>query len=160
MYALYRGDEVEANCLYESCPKKKYLCRDIEYTLRMQCITIIGSAFFERCILLYNQIEGIDRYFNEFMDEVSSRNPVAEKIKHSVEKLIKAKDRVTAQIKAFYAGFAEFCLEVGPNSEHIINTLPIEDCCHSINSILSSQMGIDETYKNKIKEYFGELWQF
>ena len=48
--ALSRGDEAEADRLWQTCPRHRYVAHDFEYTLGVSALTMLGSLFFEKCV--------------------------------------------------------------------------------------------------------------
>lgn len=168
MSALARGDAAEADRLWDTCPKYLYSCHDLEFALRIQGISALSGIFFEECVRIYNLIQRIDAFRDGLIDDIEFfkqgdvNKGLSELIEHNQTQLKTAtdqKEKVTARLKALFAAFSEFFSEVGLNSEHILATLKIEECCYRINFLLSSKIEMDEEYKKEIKAKFLELWQ-
>jgi len=60
MAALSRADKTEANRLWQTCPRHKYLAYDFEYTLGVNCAIMLSGLFFQKCVLHYNNIMKVD----------------------------------------------------------------------------------------------------
>jgi len=158
--ALSRGDEVEANRLWDTCPKSTYLTRDTEYTLRVQCLSLVGHEFFYKCVFLYNQTKRIDELVNDYHQETTTIENKPSGDDEVIKPLFVVKEMYISHLKALYEGFKEFCNDIKLNSENIIKTLEIKKCCYSIDTLLSCDVPIDEEYKVTIKTHFQEMWLF
>jgi hypothetical protein len=169
MAALARADKAEADRLWDTCPMYSYSCHDLEFSLRVQCISVLGCAFFGKCVRLYNLIQRADIYIHdldrddEMTQEHCEDGKFIEWIEHNegLKKTVSEARKIgIGRIKALYVGFKQFCNEVGLNSEHILATLNIDECCHMVDFYLSSDIVMAEGYVKETKDYFLELWQF
>lgn len=174
MSALARGDEEEATKLWSTCPRYDYSCVDLNFTFRFESMNILGSEFFRRCVRHYNFIQRADAFIDGLMDDIEmfeegnnendqDTDAMSKLIEHNQEiinKTTKTRDKATGRLKALYEGFKQFCQECGLNSEDILKTLYIEECCYTIDYLLSSKIEMKEEDVKAIKDYFLELWNF
>jgi hypothetical protein len=160
MAALSRGDEVEANRLWDTCPKVSYLIQDVEYSSRVQCLSLLGHDFFYKCVFLYNQTKRIDELLNEYKIENLYLENKSLGDDKSMEPLVEVRKLYISRLKALYGGFKEFCDANKLNSDNILKTLKIENCCHSINTLLSCDIPENEEYQATVKIRFQDMWRF
>ena len=154
MAALVRNDIKEADQLWDSCPIYTYRMPDLEYSARFVDVILIGSVFFENCVLHYNTIKRADEFIASIENEFE--NPIdVEKI---LEKVFFARAVHITRLKALYQGLIQFCQHTGINSDDFINTLPIKKVCFEIEYLLSTDIEVDSTLIEQMKNMFLEYW--
>lgn len=163
--ALSRGDTTEADRLWYTCPRRLYQAYDFEYTLSINAVFVLKSAFFEQCVLLYNRIKKSELSIISFEQELEFEEQ--ERIGLLVaqtRKLIglsqKAKDTHISRLKGLFEGFKQFCAQATINDETILQLIPLKDCCQDLDILLSADVEIDQDYANKTKIFFLENWHF
>lgn len=163
--ALSRGDEIEADRLWQTCPRYKYDAHDFEYTLGVDALMMLSALFFEKCVLHYNLIKRADIFIMgseqdlEF-EEAEGFSDLAKKTRDLIELATKAQNAHMSKIKGLFEGFKQFCFSVGLDDENILKTIPIKDCCHDLDILLGTDIEIDMQYMNHIKDFFLEHWHF
>lgn len=61
-----------------------------------------------------------------------------------------------SKLKGLFEGFRRFCSEEALDSENILKTIPIAGCCHDLDTLLTSDIQIDQQYVNEVKDFFLE----
>lgn len=163
--ALSRGDEPEATRLWQTCPRHTYKTLDVEYTLRVNTLIMLGSMFFEKCIKHYNLIKKADMFIMSSeqdldCEELAGLEHLANQTRELIELVSKAQKAHISRLKSLYEGFRLFCSNIDINSECVLNTIPIKDCCYDLDILLASDTEIDVEYRNQIKDFFLKYWQF
>lgn len=163
--ALSRGDEIEANRLWQTCPRHTYEAYDFEYTLSVDALFMLSAIFFEKCIFHYNLIKRADLFMISFeedleFEEKNNLNDFANQTRKLIELSNQAQKIHTSQLKGLFEGFKQFCSSAGLDNESILKTSPIKDCCHDIDILLTCYIEIDMQYASQIKEFFLEHWHF
>jgi len=163
--AIGRGDEAEANRLWQTCPNYHYEETDIEYTSRISALIMLGSIFFEKCVYHYNHIQKANTCILATEHELGYENEknlveFSKITQRLLELSAQARNLHISRLKGLYEGFKQFCSDVGIRSENILNTLTIKGCCFEIDLLLSSEITIDTEYTQLIKEFFLENWHF
>ncbi len=163
--ALSRGDESEADRLWQTCPRYRYDTHDFQYTLSVDALMILSGVFFEKCVLHYNRIKKAEIFImsSEYDLEFEEKEGM-EDFANQSRKLIglanKAFNLNVSCIKGLFEGFKQFCIDADLDSENILKTIPIKDCCHDIDLLLSNKIEMDMQYVAFIKGYFSEHWHF
>lgn len=161
--ALSRGDETEANRLWQTCPRHRYVAHDFEYTLGVSAITMLGSLFFEKCVTHYNLIKRAELFIigAEQDLEYEEKEGLSDFANQS-RKFIKIPNTTQqahiSKLKGLFEGFRRFCSEEALDSENILKTIPIAGCCHDLDTLLTSDIQIDQQYVNEVKDFFLEHW--
>lgn len=154
MAALARNDIKEADHLWDTCPTYSYRMRDLEYSARFFDIVLIGSFFFENCVLHYNTIKRADEFIASIENEFE--NPLdVEKI---LEKVFFARAVHITRLKALYQGLIQFCQHTGINYDDFIKTIPINKVCFEIEHLLSAEIKVDNILVEQMKKMFLEYW--
>lgn len=165
MAALSRGDETEANRLWQTCPRYKYTAYDFEYTLSVTSAMMLGSLFFQKCILHYNNIKRADTIIigNEQdleFEEEKKLHDLANQTKNLINRVKKTQNKLISKLKGLFAGFKQFCSVVEFDYEYILQTIPLKECCHDLDILLATNNEPDTQYANQIQNYFQDLWHF
>lgn len=165
MEALVRGDEKEAQKLWETCPIHTYSITDMQFRERVSGIIMLGDLFFKMCVCSYSNIEKADGYI---YDQIEEREYALEhgfenlsSVSEDTLELVKAiRDTAIARLKALHLAFNDFCLAIEINIEHVLKDLPIKEACNYIDRWLKSDISADEDYREWAKEMFLENWGF
>jgi hypothetical protein len=163
--ALSRGDESEANKLWQTCPRYQYQAHDFEYTLSVSALMLLNALFFEKCVSHYNLIMKADSYAMGFeqdleFEEAEEYSESSKQAQGILDKIINAKNIHVAQLKGLFEGFRQFCSEAGLDSECLLKAIPVNDYCHDLNMLLATDIQTDIQYTSKIKSFFLEHWNF
>lgn len=163
--SLSRGDATEADRLWYTCPRRLYQAYDFEYTLSINAIFLLKSAFFEQCILLYNLIKKSELSTISFeqeleFEEQANFSLLVAQTKKLINLSQKAKDIHISQLKGLFEGFKQFCAEANIDDETILQLIPLKDCCQELDILLSADVEVDQNYANKTKVFFLENWHF
>ncbi|KTC87026.1 hypothetical protein [Legionella brunensis] len=161
--ALSRGDETEANRLWQTCPRHRYVAHDFEYTLGVSALTMLGSLFFEKCVMHYNLtkraellIMGSEQDLE--YEEKEGFNDFANQSRKFIEIVNTAQKAHISKLKGLFEGFRRFCADENLDSENILKTIPLESCCYDLAILLASDIQIDSQYVNQVKDFFLEHW--
>ena len=76
-----------------------------------------------------------------------------------IEILNTTKQAHISKLKGLFEGFRRFCSEEGFDSENILKTIPIANCCHDLDILLTSDIQIDPQYVNQVNDFFLEHWK-
>lgn len=161
--ALSRGDETEADRLWQTCPRYTYVAHDLEYTLGVSALTMLGSLFFEKCVLLYNLIKRVELLILGYeqdleYEEKEGLNDFANQSRNLIEIVSISQKANLSKLKGLFEGFRQFCLNKNLDSETILKTTSIEGCCHDLAILLASDVQIDPEYVSQIESFFLEYW--
>ncbi|HSW69781.1 MAG TPA: hypothetical protein VLI69_06505 [Gammaproteobacteria bacterium] len=151
--ALARGDEIEADKLWQTCPRYLYRAHDFLYTLSLNALTILNSFLFEKCVLHYNHIKKIDEFILEAGQDLSF-----EENEKLIESLEKSRNIQISRLKGLLEGFKLFCTDVNLDYENAINIMPIRDCCHDLDYLLESSVSANMEYVEQVKCFFLQQW--
>lgn len=161
--ALSRGDETEADRLWETCPRHRYVAHDFEYTLGVSALTMLRALFFEKCVMHYNLIKRAELLImgteqDLEYEEREGFSDVANQSRRFIEIVKTSQQAHISKLKGLFEGFKLFCSEVGFDSENILKTTSIKECCHDLKILLSSDIKMDLEYVNQAKYFFLEHW--
>lgn len=161
--ALARGDMAEADRLWQTSPRYHYMTHDLEYTEGVGSLIMLSSLFFEQCVYHYNLIKKAQMFIMGLEQDLDDEKKegltdLVTQTRKLLDVASKAQDVHVSKIKALFEGFKKFCIEVGLDSEAVLKTISINDCCNDIDFFLSSDIKIDETYINATKQFFLERW--
>ncbi|MGX6643247.1 hypothetical protein [Legionella pneumophila] len=161
--ALSRGDEAEADRLWQTCPRHRYVAHDFEYTLGVSALTMLGALFFEKCIMHYNLIKrgellimGAEQDLE--YEEKEGFSDCANQSRKFIAIVNTAQKVHTSKLKGLFEGFRQFCSDENLDSENILKTIPVEVCCHDLDALLMSDIQTDSQYTNQVKDFFFEHW--
>ena len=163
--ALSRGDEKEATRLWQTCPRYDYKCYDLEYTMRVTTIIMIGALFFEKCVGHYNLIKKAEILILSTKQDLKGKNVENQQnFRCQTKPLIalsnKTQELHLSKIKGLFHGFKQFCSTVGLDSETILKTVLLKDCCHDLDAMLETEIELNVQYANKMRSFFLEHWDF
>lgn len=161
--ALSRGDEIEADRLWETCPRHRYVAHDFEYTLGVSALTMLGALFFEKCVMHYNLIKRAELLIMSSEQDLEHEekegfSDLANQSRKFIAVLKKTQQAHISKLKGLFEGFGRFCSEEGVDSENILKTIPLAGCCHDLDMLLVSDIQIDLQYVNEVKDFFLEHW--
>lgn len=151
--ALARGDEVEADRLWQTCPRYQYRAYDCNYTSGFNTFMILNSMFFEKCVRHYNNVKKLDELILQDKQDLSG-----DQITNFIEIMNKPKESHISKLKGLFAGFKLFCEEANLDYENAITIIAIKQCCHDIEVLLASNVSIDMEYADQIKDFFISHW--
>ncbi|KTD73915.1 hypothetical protein [Legionella tucsonensis] len=162
--ALSRGDETEADRLWQTCPRYRYVAHDFEYTLGVSALTVLGSLFFEKCVTHYNLIKRAELLImgseqDLEYEEKEGFDDFAIQARKFIELLNKTQQTHISKLKGLFEGFRQFCSEEGFDSENILRTIPVHGCCHDLDALLASDIQIDPQHVSQVKDIFLEQWR-
>lgn len=163
--ALARADTIEADRLWQTCPRYQYHAHDFAYTLSLNAVMLLNSLFFEKCMFHYNQTKKIEGFILEaeydlaFVEEKNAKE-MANETQQLIEHTQKTLNTHLSRLKGLFAGFKLFCAEACLDYENVINITLIKDCCHDLDLLLESEFETDMQYMNHIKDFFLEHWDF
>jgi hypothetical protein len=163
--ALARGDKTEADRLWQTCPRYDYRCYDLEYTFRVNALTILNSIFFEKCIFHYNFIKKIDGFILEAehdlaFEEEKNMKEIARETEKLIEHTQKTLNTHISHIKGLFEGFKLFCSEACLDYENVINLTLIKKCCHDLDLLFESKIETDMQYADQMRDLFFGYWHF
>jgi hypothetical protein len=161
--ALSRGDKIEADRLWQTCPRHRYVAHDFEYTLGVSALAMLGALFFEKCVMHYNLIKRAELLImgaeqDLEYEEKEGFSDFAKQSRKFIEIVHTAQKVHTSKLKGLFEGFRQFCSDENLDSENILKTIPIEGCCHDLDALLMSDIQIDSQYTNQVKDFFFEHW--
>ena len=161
--ALSRGDETEADRLWQTCPRHRYVAHDFEYTLGVSALTMLGSLFFEKCVMHYNLIKRAELLIMGAEQDLEYEEKegfidFANQSRKFIEIVNTAQKAHTSKLKGLFEGFRRFCSDESLNSVDILKTIPVESCCHDLAILLASDIQIDSQYVTQMKDFFLEHW--
>lgn len=163
--ALARGDETEADRLWQTCPRYQYHAHDFAYTLRFNALMILSSIFFEKCIFHYNFIKKIDEFildaeYDLAFEEKENMEEIANETRKLIKLTQKSLNTHISRIKGLFEGFKLFCAEVCLDYENVINITLIKKCCHDLDLLLEAEVERDMQYADQVKVFFQQYWNF
>jgi hypothetical protein len=163
--ALSRGDKIETDRLWQTCPRHRYVAHDFEYTLGVSALTMLGSLFFEKCVMHYNLIKRAELLImgaeqDLEYEEKEGFSDCANQSRKFIAIVHIAQKAHTSKLKGLFEGFRRFCSNENLDSENILKTIPIEGCCHDLAILLASNIQIDSQYANQVKDSFLQHWNF
>ncbi len=162
--ALSRGDEIEADRLWQTCPRHRYVAHDFEYTLGFSALTMLGALFFEKCVMHYNLIKRAELLIIGYeqdleYEEKEGFNDLVNQSRKFIGTVKTAQLTHISKLKGLFEGFRQFCSAEGFDSENILKTVPIAGCCHDLGSLLiSTDIQMDSQYVHQVKNFFLEHW--
>lgn len=161
--ALSRGDKIEAERLWRTCPRQKYMAQDFEFTLSLNAIILLSSLFFEQCVKHYNLIQKIELMILDYEQDLESEEKDTHRdcLAHARKctdyvNLLKLKQ--ISKLKGLFEGFRLFCFDNNLDCEDILETIPLKDCCHDLDKLLSKDVQIDLKETIEIKNFFTQHW--
>jgi len=161
--ALSRGDEAEADRLWQTCPRHRYVAHDFEYTLGVSALSMLGALFFEKCVMHYNLIKRAELLIMSSeqdleCEEKEGLSDLANQSRKFIAILNTTQQTHISKLKGLFEGFRRFCSEEGFDSENILNTIPLAGCCYDLDALLVSDIQMDPQYVNEVKNFFLEHW--
>jgi hypothetical protein len=161
--ALSRGDEAEADRLWQTCPRHRYVAHDFEYTLGVSALTMLGALFFEKCVMHYNLVKRAELMIISSeqdleCEEKEGFKDLANQSRKFIAILNKTQQAHISKLKGLFEGFRQFCFEEGLDSENILKTIPIASCCYDLDRLLTNDIQINSQYLDQIKNFFLEYF--
>jgi len=165
MAALSRGDHAEADRLWQTCPRHRYIAHDFEYTLSVNAVITLGMIFFEKCVWHYNLIKKAEMFImhaeeDQEFEHREGHKELANQSRRLVELATKAENAHISKLKGLYEGFKQFCIAQGIDNGIMLKSVPVNDCCHDIDFLLASNIEANTQYAGQIKKFFSEHWHF
>jgi len=155
--ALAREDIVEADRLYDTCPKRDYTVCDKEYNCRLMILPCIKYLFYTQCAYYYNILVKIDSIIL-LIEATSVQNPSEEDARY--DKMHDRHDIFVGRLKALHQGFLQFCDQAELDGQDLLKTMNIQDTCFDINKYLAYDIDPEQADIAAIKALFLECWQF
>jgi hypothetical protein len=158
--AMAREDIQEVAHLWQTCPTRTYVARDLEYKERFLSFTLVQVRFSDFCVELYNKIAIADVLLNLF--DLHKDNPLINKedLSEMIKKLQKSKSIHIARLKSVFEGVKEFCGEVGLDAEDFFKSAQIEIKCEKIWEYLEFEKKVEEIYVQNVKANLKNYWLF
>ena len=150
--ALNREDTKEAEHLYDTAPVNEYHARDLAFTDSLTVIMLLSGIFFQSCVQHYNLIQKAE----SCIESIFCWKPESGATK--LENMEAIQNSEIAKLKALYQALREFCAEVGLDFEEVIGQIPIKESHMDVDHFLSSDISINDAYKNEMKELFLTGW--
>lgn len=153
--ALNRDDIKEAEHLWSTAPIREYRAPDLAFKEYMSSILLISGLFFQHCVRHYNLIKKADSYLesewweSRYIEPNKELSALVETVQHSE----------IAKLKGLYQAMREFCTEAELNYDDIMKQIPIKESHMDVDKFLSSDVVINDAYKNEMKELFLLGWK-
>lgn len=152
--ALARKDFIEADKLWQTCPKLHYRLPDAKYAGNFEILMLLNSMLFIKCIKHYNKIKKIDEYLLNAREELDK-----DQILKLDVILSKPKKIQTEYLKGLFEGYKMFCNEASIDYENAIEINEFKICCHDLEMLLQTDIKPNMEYAHKIKDIFLEYWR-
>lgn len=152
--ALNRKDIKEAEHLWSTAPIREYRAPDLAFKEYMTSIMLLSGIFFQSCVKHYNLLQKAE----SCIESIFCFKP--EDGAMQIEKIEAIQNVEIAKLKALYQAMREFCVETELNYDDIIKQIPIKESHMFVDYYLSSDISVNEAYKNEMRELFLMGWRY